>query len=65
MVDVQLAAVHFNADVTLMDRLQPLISALSRTTHTPLKSTSLEKVKHSLYMTTSNYHTINQVSVLG
>lgn len=59
-VDAQLATIHFNGDVTLLDRLQPLLSASSRTSHFPLKTSSLEKVKQSLYMTTSNFHTINQ-----
>ncbi|XP_064403938.1 autophagy-related protein 2 homolog B-like isoform X2 [Halichondria panicea] len=59
-VEVQLATVHLYADVTLLDRLQPLIGALSHSTHsTTLKTSSLEKMKQSLYMTTSNFHTIN------
>ncbi len=64
-VEVQLATVHLYADVTLLDRLQPLIGALSHSTHsTTLKTSSLEKMKQSLYMTTSNFHTINLVCPL-
>ena len=60
-VDVTLARVDFNADVTLLDRLQPLLNASSQSKHTSLRTTSLEKMKQSLYMTSSNIQTINLV----
>ena len=61
--EVLLTTAQISADVTLLDRLQPLLTAPLRSRQVSPRSSSLEKIKHSLYMTSSNIHTIGLVSV--
>lgn len=51
-----------NFDLTLMDRLQLLLCRPSSSGPTSSLQPVSEKVKHSLYMTSSNMQTIHQVS---
>ena len=66
-VSLSLTTPHLNLDPTLMERLQPLLysTASSRTGRGGREGLSAAvsepQLKHSLYMTTSNYHSINLV----
>ena len=62
-IEAFLSELHVNFDLTLIDRMQLLLSH-SASSGPGSKTSSLqpEKVKHSLYMTSSNVHTIHQVS---
>ena len=64
-VDLSLTTAHLNADVTLLDRLQPLLTSPLRSQYNSLRSggTLGQTMKHSLYMTSSNYHMVNLVSL--
>ena len=58
-VEVSLSVVHLNIDLTLVDRLQLLLASPAENSKTGyMRSSSWDKVKHSLYMTSSNVHTI-------
>lgn len=65
-LNLSLTTAHVNADVTLMDRLQPLLRASLHSQHSSLRSggTLGQTMKHSLYMTNSNYHMVNLVSLI-
>ena len=60
-IELSLTTAYVNLDMTLVDRAQPLLTAPLHSRQTSMRSSSLEKMKHSLYMTTSNYHTVNLV----
>ena len=64
-LDLSLTTAHLNADVTLLDRLQPLLTSPLRSQYNSLRSggTLGQTMKHSLYMTSSNYHMVNLVSL--
>lgn len=65
-LNLSLTTAHVNADVTLVDRLQPLLRASLHSQHSSLRSggTLGQTMKHSLYMTNSNYHMVNLVSLI-
>lgn len=62
-VEASFSALHWNIDLTMVDRLQLVVSGVcSSGKQSSLQPPPpLEKVKHSLYMTSSNMHTIQQV----
>ena len=62
--EVLFTMAQVSADVTLLDRLQPLLATPTRSQQVTLRSSGLEKMKHSLYMTSSNIHTIGLVRLL-
>ena len=62
--EVLVTTAQVSADVTLLDRLQPLLATPTRSQQVTLRSNGLEKMKHSLYMTSSNIHTIGLVRLL-
>lgn len=64
-VEAFLSDLHMNFDLTLIDRLQLLLYRLPSSSPNGKPSTLQpvsERVKHSLYMTSSNMQTIHQVS---
>ena len=66
-VEAFLSGLHLNFDLTLIDRLQLLVYGSSQESSSKASPPSLQpfpslgKVKHSLYMTSSNVQTIHQV----
>jgi len=59
-----MSAVKLNVDPTLMERLQLLLATPPEAAGPSMQQSSMDKVKHSLYMTSSNMHTIQQVSIM-
>ena len=68
-LNLSLTTPHLNLDPTLVERLQPLLNSASSSTKAARGGgrgglstvASQPQLKHSLYMTTSNYHSINLV----
>ena len=71
-VDLSLTAPHLNLDPTLAERLQPLLHSVSLSRGATGGgggraglAVSQAQLKHSLYMTTSNFHSVSLVSITG